>query len=241
MTGTEAFSLAGRKILITGASSGIGAACAADFSDARLFLTGRNAERLAAFAGTRIVADLCDAAGREALVAGIDEPLDGIVFAAGTNARRPFAAISEKKLRSIFETNFFAASLLCKSLLSARKISAGASLVFIASIDGPVTVHPANGMYASSKAALSALARTLALELSPSGIRVNLVCPGAVETPLLHTDLSDEQLAADAARYPLGRFGVPADIAHAVRYLLSPAASWVTGTQFVIDGGITLI
>ena len=241
MAATDAFSLANKRILITGASSGIGAACAENFSDATLFLTGRNTERLNAYgAGTRVVADLTQADARAALLAMIDAPLDGIVFAAGTNARRPFSAVSEKKLRAIFEVNFFAATSLCKELLNAKKIAAGASLVFVASIDGPISAYPANSMYASSKAALAAFARSLATELAVTGTRVNVICPGAVDTPMLRAELSDEQLVADAQNYPLKRFGKAEEIAHAARYLLAPASAWVTGTQLVIDGGITL-
>jgi len=93
--------------------------------------------------------------------------------------------------------------------------------------------------YAASKGALISYARVAALELAARGIRVNTVCPGVISTPLTHDVLTghEDDVAAD---YPLGRVGTPDDVAWAMVYLLSDASSWVTGTNLVIDGGLTL-
>ena len=100
---------------------------------------------------------------------------------------------------------------------------------------------PGNGVYGASKAALNSVMRYAAREYAARNVRVNSICPGMVNTPLIHDGtITEEQLAEDAKRYPLGRYGEPTDVANAAIYLLSDASSWMTGHDLVLDGGFSL-
>jgi NAD(P)-dependent dehydrogenase (short-subunit alcohol dehydrogenase family) len=130
---------------------------------------------------------------------------------------------------------------LLKRLLKARKLVKRSSVVFTSSLDGIGPTSIANSVYAATKGALSAFVRGAALELSGRQTRVNAVCPGMVKTHILdHDALSDEDLQKDLKNYPLGRYGDPRDIALAITFLLSDAASWITGSNLVVDGGLSL-
>jgi NAD(P)-dependent dehydrogenase (short-subunit alcohol dehydrogenase family) len=114
--------------------------------------------------------------------------------------------------------------------------------VFISSIDGPTITHIGNSMYAASKGAVTAIAKTMAVELASKKIRVNCILPGMTETPLIHTgDITQEQLDHDMLLYPLKRYGKPEEIAYAAVYFLSKASAWTTGANLIIDGGFTLL
>ena len=131
--------------------------------------------------------------------------------------------------------------LLMKYLVKKKKLKNPSSVVFTASISGYNNVAPANGIYGSSKAALSAYMKYAALELAGKGIRCNAVHPGRVNTPLIENRLiSQEDMLKDLEMYPLKRYAQPEEVAYAVIYLLSDAASFVTGSDLVIDGGRSL-
>lgn len=247
------FSLAGKNILITGASSGIGRACAIESSKfgAKIIASGRDEERLAetlsrvktegSFAAP---ADLLEFDFSRKVAAAIpaEEPLDGIIFSAGVNRLLPIGFIGEKEFAAAMRVNTEAPLMLVQTLLREKKIRRGASLVFISSISGGNVVSPGAGIYSATKAATDALMKTLALELAAKQIRVNSICPGAVETKMnAMTAVSEAQKAEAEKRYPLKRFGKPEEIAYAAIYLLSDAAAWTTGTRLVIDGGFTLL
>ncbi len=243
------YSLKGKTILVTGASSGIGKATAIECSKlgADLIITGRNIENLnntfnqfSSGNNKLIQADLINEDDVNNLVDQISN-IDGLVNAAGIVKTLPFAFINKEELNQIFDTNFFSPILLTKSLIKKKKITKGSSIVFISSIDGPITTHFGNSMYSASKGAVSSVVKGMALDLSPKMIRVNAVCPGMTETPLIYGDtITNEELDSDKKLYPLKRFGKPEEIAFAVIYLLSDASSWVTGTNLVIDGGFTI-
>lgn len=248
MTGYNPFSLEGKKILVTGASSGIGRAVAIECAKAgaSILITGRDPERLQqtleALHGsghTLCVADLNREQDRTELLSRIGM-LDGAVLAAGINRILPFQFIGADQLAETFDTNFFSPVFLSQQLVKGRKIAKGGAFVMISSIEGNVVAHIGHAMYSASKSALSAIARNMALELAPRKIRVNCVLPGMVETPLIRGTYTDDQLEADMQKYPLKRYGTPEEVAYAVQYLLSDASAWVTGTQLVIDGGFTL-
>lgn len=243
------FSLEGRTILITGASSGIGQATAIECSKqgAKLIITARNREKLqetlSLLSGNdhkMVVADLCKPADIDKIVA--ETPLiEGLVNNAGFTQITPVHYIKEDGLSAIFQVNTFAPILLTQKLLRNKKITSGASVVFTSSLAGISTVTVGNSMYSASKGAISAFVRNAALELAPRKIRVNAVCPAMVNTGILSQEtLSKDQLLEDMKNYPLKRYGEPEDIAYAIIYLLSGASSWVTGINLVIDGGITL-
>ncbi len=244
------FSLEGKTILVTGASSGIGRATAIECSKmgADVIITARNEDRLKETAAmmTRnesvrmLVADLCDADNLKQLVDQLPA-LDGMVLCAGIGESLPTQFCTPKKFMKIFDTNFFATVELMRLIQKGKKIKAGGSIVVISSAGGNFSITFGNGIYGAAKSALSTWCKFLAQELAVKKIRVNAVCPGMVNTPLISNGaLSEEQLESDKNTYPLKRYGEPQEIALACVYFLSNASSWVTGTDFLIDGGLNL-
>lgn len=242
------FSLEGKTILVTGASSGIGRQTAIECSKlgAKIIACGRNEERLAevvsvldgeghiSFAG-----DLVENENIGKLVDSIPN-IDGAVLAAGRGRTLPFLFSTKEKFDEIFNINFFSNVELLRMLAKKKRINALGSVVFIISIGGTLRYAPGNCIYGSAKAALNSIMHFSAIELAPKKIRVNGIFPGMIETPLIYGGgISDEQLKADAESYPLKRYGKPEDVAMGAIYLLSDASSWVTGQSLVIDGGKT--
>ena len=243
------YSLKGKTILITGASSGIGRSTAIECSrlGARCVITGRNAERLQqtyeSLAGEehiQIVADLSAQDGINELVQATPQ-VDGVVNNAGIGLTKPIAYITQDDLNSIFQTNTFAPILLIKALLRKKKINKNGSLVFTSSRSAYGSVL-GNAVYGASKSAITAYMHYCARELAEKQIRANAVHPAMTETPLIYSgSLTDEDRQKDMAQYPLKRYAQPEEIAHAIIYLLSDASSWTTGTSLIIDGGLSLL
>lgn len=242
------FTLKGKTILVTGASSGIGQATAVECAQmgAEVVITGRDTKRLQATADlmgnlkAQIAADLTNQEDVERLVASLP-PLDGAVLCAGNSTTLPLQFGSREKFDEMFNVNFFAPVELLRLMYKKKVLQKGASVVLIASIGGTHSFMPGNGVYGASKAALNSLMKYAAREYASRKIRVNSICPGMVDTPLIHRGtITEEQLAEDAKRYPLGRYGKPDDIANGVVYLLSDASSWLTGHDLVIDGGFSI-
>lgn len=242
------FSLQGKTILVTGASSGIGQATAIACAQmgADVVITGRDAERLQATADLmgeakgQIVADLIVQEDVDKLVAALP-PLDGAVLCAGNSTTLPLQFGTREKFDDMFDVNFFAPVELLRLMYKKKVLQKGASVVLIASIGGTHSFMPGNGVYGASKAALNSVMKYAAREYASRKVRVNSICPGMVDTPLIHRGtITEEQLAEDAKRYPLGRYGRPDDIAHGAIYLLSDASSWLTGHDLVIDGGFSI-
>ncbi len=236
----------GKTILITGATSGIGEVLCRELagSDAHVVAIGRNEAKLAQLRGLSprvdaLTLDLTDIPSYPAAFAALGK-IDGVVCSAGiyeTNLMRYF---SVEKHEQVMRINLTAPVALVNELLKQRKLNAGASIVFLSSILGPVTGLVGAVSYASSKAALVACAKTLALELARYSIRVNCVSPGMVATEMTSGlgYTSEESQKADMAKYPLGgRYAKPTEVTSAIRYLLSDDASFITGTNLVIDGG----
>ncbi len=242
------FSLDGKTVLVTGASSGIGRATAIECAKmgATVIITGRNTERLEETfdqlegeGHLQIAADLSSEVEITKLVEQCPV-LNGLVNNAGCGKSKPVNFINLQDLHDVFQTNLFGVALLTKMLLKKKKIAKEGSIVFTSSISAHMTAAGLS-IYASSKAAISAYMRTCAIELGPKGIRSNAVLPGMVETKLINSGTyTDEDKQNDLVFYPLGRYGRPEDIAHAMVYLLSDASAWVTGTEMVIDGGRSL-
>lgn len=242
------FTLQGKTILVTGASSGIGRATAIHCSKmgATIIATGRNKERLKAVLtemdgeGHQIIcADITNESEIELLVNSI-VAVDGVVFCAGINDKCLFRQINQDKINKIYQINVMAPIFLLKEILKKKKVASGASIVFISSISS-FYATVSNALYASSKGAINSLIRVLALEYASKKIRVNGIMPGMVCTDMINAyDLSEEQMCNMIKSYPLGRLGKPVDVANGVIYLLSDSSCWVTGTNLVIDGGVTL-
>lgn len=244
------FSLENKKILVTGASSGIGKAIAIECSKmgARVIITGRNEERLAEtyreLVGEHpayIVADLTKEEDIERLVAKT-ENLNGLVNCAGLTIPKPFKFLQESDIETVMTVNFNAPLLLTQRLVKKKKLEKGASVVFISSISGTKVSYIAGSIYSASKGAINGLCKGLALELASQQIRVNTVVPGMVETNIVSGgEIAEEQFEIDRKKYPLKRYGKPEEVAYAVVYLLSGASGWVTGSNLLIDGGYTLL
>lgn len=249
MINNNPFSLNGKVILITGASSGIGRSTAIECAKmgATLIVTGRNEDRLTEtlsfLSGDNhisFIADLTLETDLEKLVDSVND-LDGLVLCAGTGVTCPFQFATPDKLDKVFQTNFFAPVELLRLLVKRKKIKKGGSIVFISSVGGIYSINPGNSVYGASKSAFSSMMRFSAKELAAKKIRVNSVNPGMVETPLIHGGVfSEEDRANDIAKYPLGTYGRPEDIAYGIIYLLSDASGWVTGSSLIIDGGLTI-
>lgn len=241
-------SLAGKRILITGASSGIGRAIAITASEAgaEVVLSGRDSARLEETRGMMfgsrhqcLVADLSDLSTIGGFVEHLPV-LDGFVSCAGVNVWKTHKFIDGDYLQRMHSINYMSPLILVSNLAKTRKLAPGSSLVFISSIAG-IIATPGNTAYAGAKGGLIASARILAVEMARQRIRVNCISPGMVTTPMVLeklSTLSEEQRAADEAAYPLG-YGRPEDIAAGAVFLLSPGARWITGTNLVMDGGYT--
>lgn len=242
------FTLEGKTILVTGASSGIGKAVAIQCAraGANCIVTARNDARLSDTlmtmgGGTKILADLSTTEGIMALVEQIDGQLDGVVCAAGIVETQVLKQTDENDMQRLFNTNAFSAIRLVRELVQQKRMNKGASIVLISSISGVKCGYVGGSIYGATKGAIEGFVKATALELAPQRIRVNTITPGMVETHLLdHSDIDLEQIEADKLRYPLKRYGHPEEIGYAAVYLLSDATQWVTGTGLLIDGGYTL-
>lgn len=245
------FSLQGKVILVTGASSGIGRETAISCSKmgAKLIISGRNEKRLEETykllegdCHTKLLADIANDKEIEFLAESVP-PLDGYSNNAGITKVVLVKHIKRTDLNTIFTTNTIAPIVLTQLLLKKNKIKKGGSIVFTSSLSGIYCVHYGESMYAASKGAISGFAKGAALDLSKNNIRVNSVSPGIIQTELFTTNsvLTSKELEEKKKYFPLKRFGQPEDVANAIIYFLSDASSWVTGTDLKIDGGYTLI
>ena len=245
MTDFNPFTLEGKTILVTGASSGIGRgiAIACSKMGASVIVNGRNEERLnetllqmSGENNQKAVADLSDTAKISSMVAELPK-LDGIVHCAGIGQRVLCKQLQESDLDNMMDVNFKAPVMLQTELLKQKKINKAASIVFIASIaaESPTI---GNAMYCASKGAIISYANCLSIELAPRLIRVNCISPAMVWTDLIFKGgITEDELKEDEKRYPLKRYGTPEDIANLSIYLLSDASSWMTGSNIKLTGG----
>lgn len=249
------FSLKGKTILITGASSGIGASCCKLFSShgANLILTGRDKERLSSvFDGldhgdhSVLSFDLSNIDCIEAELLPVLEKykkIDGFIHSAGIDITLPIANLSNSHYLNIFNINVFSALEISRILSKKKYIpEGGSSFVFISSVMG-ITGSSGKTAYSASKGALISASRSMAAELVSKKIRVNCVSPAIVKTKLvneLFSTLTEEAVNSIVSSHPSG-FGRPEDIASACLYLISEESRWVTGSNLVIDGGYSIV
>jgi len=243
------FSLAGKTILVTGASSGIGRVVAISCSQlgASLVITGRNEIRLtetfSMLEGTNhqlICADLTKPDDMDKLVEQLPK-LDGMVNNAGIAKPLVLQLTETEDVNEIMQINALVPIHLTRLVLQHKKLNKGASLVYISSINGNNCAYIGSTIYAASKSALTGFMKSVALELAPRGIRANCINPGMIETDLLKDgSVGQEEMESDRLKYPLKRYGKPEEVAYAAVYLMSDATQWITGSSLLIDGGYTL-
>lgn len=243
------FTLAGKTILVTGASSGIGKAIAIECAKmgAHLIINGRNLDRLndtfRELEGSnhiQMAGDLKEDKFQNDIIQRMPI-IQGIVHSAGIAKSLPFPFATKEKIEELMHINFYVPVELTRKLLKEKKLEKKSSVVFVSSVSGVWCSAPGGSIYAASKGAINGMVKGMALDLAPKGIRVNCVNPGVIETAIFNEGtISQEQLKEDTKNYPLGRFGKPEEVAYAAIYLLSDASAWVTGSNLLIDGGLTL-
>ena len=239
-------------VLVTGAASGIGRATARALAAVGrdLILWDIQAEPLAALAADLPVAttiaafDVTDASARAAALeqARREHPqIVGFVHAAGVSGPEPITAFTQESWDRTIAINLTTAAAMTHELAPDLAATGEAAIVYISSVEGWFG-HEWLPAYCTSKSGLLGLARAAGMELAKQGVRVNCICPGAIETPMLQPLLDfDEFRQRTIDRTPLGRLGQPEDIADVIVFLLSHQARFVTGTSLVVDGGLTSI
>jgi NAD(P)-dependent dehydrogenase (short-subunit alcohol dehydrogenase family) len=252
--GFNPFSLAGKRLLVTGATSGIGRQIAISCTQmgALIVGVGRDEKRLlemrskldglSAGGHQMLSAELTNSADRESVITALGgQALHGVVHAAGISRLAPIRQLTEKHMREVQSINVEAPMLLTQALLKRNLVQDGGSILFVSSIAAHIGV-PGVGVYSGTKAALLALTRCLAMEVAKRRIRANCLSPSLVETPLFDLAMETagiDSMAQQRANHPLG-FGQPDDVANAAIYFLSDASRWVTGTTLIMDGGLTI-
>jgi NAD(P)-dependent dehydrogenase (short-subunit alcohol dehydrogenase family) len=229
--------LAGKRVVVTGGTSGIGLATVERFR--------AEGAHVAAIADRDVddpalLCDVADAASVERAFARVDELLGGVdvlVANAGISIRKPFLEIAETDWRRVLDVNLTGV-FLCAQQAARRMTAAGGGVILMTASTNGLSGHPFYADYNASKAGVILLAKTMALELAPA-VRVNAVCPGYVLTPMQRAEYSDEMLAEVNAGIPLGRHASPEEIASLFAFLASDDGAYLTGATISIDGGET--
>lgn len=245
------YSLKGKTILVTGASSGIGRTVAVECSKmgATVIAVARNEQRLQETLSMMMpgnhnycICDLTDSESVDKMIVEIPV-IDGLVNNAGIGIVKPLKFINETDFTTLLKADTIAPIILLQKMIKKKKISKGGSVVFTSSMAALGGVTNGNSMYVACKGAISSFVLNAALELGPQNIRVNAVCPAMINTPLVHDGdtENEEHLKEMEKEYPLRKFGEPEDVAWAMIYLLSDAARWITGTNMVVDGGFSTV
>lgn len=237
--------LAGRRILVTGAASGIGRAIGQRFAEegARVALLDRDPIADAS------VAIRCDLLDQDAIAPAVERAaaalggLDGVVSCAGADLMRPLSEMTIDEWQRVIGVNLTAPMLVCRAALPALRAAGHGTIVAVAS-GAALRPLPNRTAYCAAKAGVVMFCKSLAIELSPGNIRVNAICPGIVDTPMWRASWSgaadpDAELAMILDRYVIKRVGQPREIADAALFLTSDESSYMTGTAIAVDGGRT--
>jgi NAD(P)-dependent dehydrogenase (short-subunit alcohol dehydrogenase family) len=249
---TKRYSLTGRKILITGADSGIGRQCLDDAlaDGAECAALVRDAAAVAALNGVLpathiVVADFGQpetaAPAAQQAIAALGGKVDGLISCAGIFDERTTLETGLEDVQKILTINLTAGYEVARECAGVMAAAGGGAIVMVSSQIG-VVGYPKASAYAASKGGVNALTKTLAIELAGKGVRVNAVAPGPIVTPMTAEARADAQRAdAMLAAIPLGRIGEVDDVSAAIQFLLSDAASFITGQILCVDGGVTAV
>jgi NAD(P)-dependent dehydrogenase (short-subunit alcohol dehydrogenase family) len=243
--------LKNKLAVVTGGNSGIGFSTAQELiaQGAKVIITGRDKTRIAEAAeqigAIGIVADQASLTDTDALVKQIEaehSKIDFLFINAGIGRMAPFEQITEEIFDEVMNINYKGAFFTLQKFVPLLNV--GSSVVFLSSVNAQ-TAMATTSVYGPSKAALNALMKVVAYELAPKGIRVNSVSPGLIQTPIFgKTGLSGEQIdgltAAFANRNPLKRIGTSEEVAKLVAFLASDDSTYITGSDYLIDGGVNL-
>lgn len=240
------FDLTGRRALVVGAGSGIGQAAALALADfgAQVCCADRDlaaaSDCAASAAGSAypLRLDVTDEVSVARAAAGLPD-LDVLVFTPATNVRKRLLDYTAEEFDRVMQLNLRSSFTLMRAFGRGMVVRGRGSIIGFTSIRA-TTTEPGQAVYAASKAGLGQLLRTAAVEWGPAGVRVNLIAPGVVETPLTAQIKAVPQwYEAYAGKNALGRWARPSELAGAVVYLASDAASYVTGSVLLVDGGWT--
>lgn len=246
------YSIKGKTIIITGASSGIGRQCAVDCSKmgANVVLIARNSTRI------EETMNLMSGSGHISVTLDINnipsnfieeitqrtlKPIEGFIHCAGIEITKPIKFLKKSDYEGLIQSNAFSAFEIIRQLSNKRNLADGSSIILISSISS-IIARAGLTAYAASKGAINSAVKVMALELSKRKIRVNAISPGTIMTPMMNQafqSMTPEQQKNREDRFPLG-LGKPEDISYACIYLLSDASRWITGQNIIIDGGYTI-
>jgi len=244
--------LENKTAIITGGGSGIGLSCAQLFAEegANVVIFGRKKDRLekaAASIGEKALAVSGDIAKIEdtdnlaKITIETFGQIDILVNNAGVFEASPVHEMDEAMWNSILETNLNGVFRLTRTALKQMLEQKSGSIINISSILSTIAI-PGTAAYSASKGALDQFSRVIAVEYGKEGIRSNCVCPGMIETEMTEEMRMDEELVAEIKKgYPLGRFGVPREVANTCLFLASDESSFITGAAVPVDGGYTAL
>ncbi len=245
--------LENKVAVITGGSSGIGLATAKELIEegAKIIITGRNQNALESAAkeigATGFVSDQSNLSDIDTLVAQTKDQfgkIDILVINAGIYSIVPFESVNESSYDASMNINVKGVFFTLQKFVPI--LNEGASVVLISSVGAYAAPASAHSVYSATKAALNSLVRSISFELAPKGIRINAICPGPTSTPIFgKAGLPEETLLEMAGaiqnKIPVKRFGAPSDIAKLISFISSDDASFITGSEYVIDGGISSV